>query len=89
VLVKLTERADRTVSTLVKHRPDALVARTGRAKYDRTRWSRNGPDALVKLEPRSNETATEHATELTGRHSASVRLESSKLPDRPDASGRL
>jgi hypothetical protein len=41
------------VFTLMKHRPDALVARTGRVKYDRTRWSRNGPDALVKPEQRT------------------------------------
>jgi hypothetical protein len=92
----MTGRAGQTDQTrrshsayAVKHRPDALVAWTERAKYDRTRWSHNGPDALVKPEPRSNETATGRTAKLTGRRSASVRLESSKLHDRPDASSQL
>jgi hypothetical protein len=46
----LTGRADHITPTLANHRPDALHATTERAKLDRTRWSRNGPDALVKPE---------------------------------------
>jgi hypothetical protein len=37
------------------HRPDALVAHYPRAKLDRTCWSRNWPDTLVKPEQCSNE----------------------------------
>jgi hypothetical protein len=93
-------RADRTRWS---RGPDAPITQrlfreppTGRAaRNDRTREVR--PDALVSWRTRCagqswvahNETATGRAEELTGRHSASVRLESSKLPDRPDASGRL
>jgi hypothetical protein len=80
-LVELTGRADHTAPVLANHRPDALYATTGRAKLDRTRWSRNGLDALVNSEQLFNET-------VTGHHSARVRLESSMLPQRPDAFGR-
>jgi hypothetical protein len=52
-MVKLTGRADHTATTLTNHRPDALHATTGRAKLDQTRWSHNGPDALVKPEQRT------------------------------------
>jgi hypothetical protein len=38
---------------LVNHRSDELDATTGRAKLDQTRWSHNGPDALVKPEQRT------------------------------------
>jgi hypothetical protein len=38
---------------LANHRLDALHATTGREKLDRTRWSRNRPDALVNPEQRT------------------------------------
>jgi hypothetical protein len=59
------------------HWPDAL-------SFDRTRWSRNRPNALVKPEQRSSESATGRAVELTGHATPGVRLESSKLPPWPD-----
>jgi hypothetical protein len=69
-------------------RPDALV------EIDRTRdarpdaWSRNWPDALVKPSNAPAKQRLDAHARWTGRHSASVRLESSKLPQWSDASGR-
>jgi hypothetical protein len=43
----------RTVPARASHQPDTLHSTTGRAKLDRTGWSRNGSDALVKPEQRT------------------------------------
>jgi hypothetical protein len=50
---QMTGRANLIAPTHVTHRLDTLHATTRRVKLDRTRWSRNGPDVLVKPEQRT------------------------------------
>jgi hypothetical protein len=75
--------------------PDAPITQCLRSwTIDRTRSSqrsdpRSSTGRVGQAWAAHNKTATGRAAELIGRHSASVRLESSKLPDRPDVSGRL